>query len=761
MSHLLGAQDCVESLRRDVIDLQGALVEVFSRTGPVRFRSWKFPDKESCDLDLVLLLEQYDYREGEEEFNQHSHTVLLELVIDRLLLLLQSFNAYTEQMLGGQRAGDCGKAGGSVCVGPVVKRYWNNLIHFSSQQRRQRTSSASRMETSSSSSTHTDPRISSSTSQRSAPSSSPSCSLHTSPTPSARCRSVSCQTVESALVPCDACAGVQATLQDSARAVASLCQALGLSCSLWSFLQAVEETLQLGRLSACDLALWAHEQQRDLGRIQKHVTQVQEKVNSLTHSLQKAEEERDELRAQLQREKETNRREREERRRREEEWERTLQEEKHRRDEELRTQQEAQEELRRGAAALEVKISELKGELELQRETQQCLERERDSLVDEVHRLRLEEVRWKETEEKKRNLEMELSDSQKLLDKESAKYHSAQRQHEAMTVKQRALLERVDVLVQQCEELQSRLEECEDEKTELTDTLTHTTQERNTLQEQLTQQKRALLERVDVLVQQCEELQSRLEECEDEKTELTDTLTHTTQERNTLQEQLTQQKSELLSLNEDREKQCVQLRELEECVSGLTEDLQQAEERERILSELLSLNEDREKQCVQLRELEECVSGLTEDLQQAEERERILVAFPELNPQHTTPQSTGDVLCDMEQQLKANSMRIRVLEQENASLTNSLAKLKHTPTFTLRHQSAGDQTPCPDSESLEAERRERAKETQITSSAASSSSSALHHQTLCLSVVPDAGETYRKLRQAARARSAGRNRRRK
>lgn len=83
MSHLLGAQDCVESLRRDVIDLQGALVEVFSRTGPVRFRSWKFPDKESRDLDLVQLLEQYDYVEGEKEFNEHSHVVLLELVIDR------------------------------------------------------------------------------------------------------------------------------------------------------------------------------------------------------------------------------------------------------------------------------------------------------------------------------------------------------------------------------------------------------------------------------------------------------------------------------------------------------------------------------------------------------------------------------------------------------------------------------------------------------------------------------------------------------
>ncbi|XP_047655786.1 coiled-coil domain-containing protein 157-like isoform X4 [Tachysurus fulvidraco] len=137
MSHLLGAQDCVENLRRDVIDLQGALVDVFSRTGPVRFRSWKFPDKESCDLDLVQLLEQYDYVEGEKEFNEHSHTVLLELVIDRLLLLLQSFNAYMEQMLGGQRAGDCGKAGGPVCVGLVVRRYWKNLISCTSQQRQQ------------------------------------------------------------------------------------------------------------------------------------------------------------------------------------------------------------------------------------------------------------------------------------------------------------------------------------------------------------------------------------------------------------------------------------------------------------------------------------------------------------------------------------------------------------------------------------------------------------------------------------------------
>lgn len=83
MTHLLGRQDCVDSLRRDLIDLQGAVLDVFSRTGPVKCPSWKFPDKLSCNLDLVLLLEKYDFVEGEEEFNQHTHIVLLELVIDR------------------------------------------------------------------------------------------------------------------------------------------------------------------------------------------------------------------------------------------------------------------------------------------------------------------------------------------------------------------------------------------------------------------------------------------------------------------------------------------------------------------------------------------------------------------------------------------------------------------------------------------------------------------------------------------------------
>lgn len=39
-------------------------------------------------------------------------------------------------------------------------------------------------------------------------------------------------------------------------------------------------------------------------------------------------------------------------------------------------------------------------------------------------------------------------------------------------------------------------------------------------------------------------------------------------------------------------------------------------------------------------------------------------------------QGTGNVLLDMEQQLQANNIRIKVLEQENTTLHTSLVKLR-------------------------------------------------------------------------------------
>lgn len=86
MTQYLAYQDRIESLQRELIDLQGVTQDVFSRTGPVQFSSWKFPGQLSCNLDMVALLEEYDYVDGEDEFNQQAHTMLLELMIDRYLV---------------------------------------------------------------------------------------------------------------------------------------------------------------------------------------------------------------------------------------------------------------------------------------------------------------------------------------------------------------------------------------------------------------------------------------------------------------------------------------------------------------------------------------------------------------------------------------------------------------------------------------------------------------------------------------------------
>lgn len=120
--------------------------------------------------------------------------------------------------------------------------------------------------------------------------------------------------------------------------------------------------------------------------------------------------------------------------------------------------------------------------------------------------------------------------------------------------------------------------------------------------------------------------------------------------------------------------------------------------------------------------------------------------------------ATGDVMCDMEQQLRANLLRIRVLQQENASLSNSLSRLKDIQSREDKRRSleSGDAEMDRDSEAAEMRPLDKSTTPSTTST---SSSSILHYQTLSLN--QDAEETYMKIRHAARIRSAGTRRRRK
>ncbi|KAM8864838.1 coiled-coil domain-containing protein 157 isoform 1-T2 [Synchiropus picturatus] len=562
MTQFLGRQDCMDSLRRDLVDLQGAIVDVFSKTGPVQCPSWKFPDKLSCNLDMVSLLDQYDHVEGEDAFNQHAHIVLLELVIDRLLLLLQSFDSYVEAPGSSQQKRSTQQKG-CISIGLVVIKYWSHLVEFTQNK-------IMSPETGPSNVIEAIPN---------------SCNLSLSPTDPVESHpcstdvvshSASCQTGE---LPCDACNEVQSVLRQTGAALVGLFTAEGLPSSMQSLLAASEDHLEPGQMTDVDVAQWASEQLRDLRRLGKHIREVRETVQPLKKQLTAAEEERERLR--LESESAIKQLETEVKKYSATvtKLEKTQTLMKDKEEKLLEEKKQLQTEL----FSLKKSHSTLEEKLTLQQQSLQAHQAEQVSLLEKVRTLQMEEDLCGKLQKRVVKLQRQLSEQQLLYEKEKAKYQSACRQQESMQVKQNSLLERVDTLDVECEELHRQL---------------------------------GLKEEAEL------ELYSQLQEMSREKEHV---LT-----------QLTPQKELCVHLERDK-------RRLESDVG----------------------------------DLKRSVDDLQELVQSLEERERLLVAFPELSPLTLVqPQSTGNVLLDMEQQFQANSIRIKVLERENVSLHTSLVKLK-------------------------------------------------------------------------------------
>ncbi|KAM3611608.1 uncharacterized protein V6R79_021285 [Siganus canaliculatus] len=586
MSQFLGREDSIESLRRDLVDLQGATLDVFSRTGPVRFTSWKFPDKLSCNLDMFALLEQYDFVDGEDELNQHSHIVLLELVIDRLLLLLQSFNAYVEQIRSSYRR-EQPQQKGCLSVGLVVRNYWSNLVQFSKLKAISKNQAKEKIsdDEAESMSTFCFSARSSTSSFKSLPQShTPSTSAHSIPCLlKADSHNVSCQTFESSLVPCDACLQVQSILRKTGDALVELLQSENLPSSLQPLLQAVEDTMELGHMTASDVTQWATEQLRDMRRLAKHLQDVRATVQPLRDRAAVAEADRDRFKSEMDRARKEFRKELEKHQANTVQLEFSLRKaQRSMKETEDRLQEELQQ-LRKESLLLEESKSRLTEKVVTQEHTLQALECEKNALQDKLRTLNTEEDVCCKLQQRIQQLERHISDTELRLDKESAKYNSACRQQESMQAKHKSLLNRIDALDEECEELQRMLGESDEKQIGLHKQLQRMTEEKQQEQSQLKQQQ-AL----------CSELQ--------------------------------------------KEKQTLE---------------------------------------TQVDDLKKSVTELNEEVRALKETERLLVAFPELSPlTQAQPQSTGDVLLDMEQQLQANSIRIKVLEQENSSLLSSFVKLR-------------------------------------------------------------------------------------
>ncbi|NXT90909.1 CC157 protein, partial [Anhinga rufa] len=522
MAHLLGHPGCMESLRADLRDLQAAIADVSSRAGAVRFPSWKFPDKVSCELDLAALLERYDYAESDPDFSQHSHAVLLELVIDRrLLLLLQSFTGYVENLLSEQAVPPAQAVGPCMSAGLTVRRYWCSMLKLGAfYQQLLAEKAACRKEIPIPQSTsqagkpeeeclkHRSPDIlelRNSTKFAQSTSLCPSSSVHApdsdasgSSLPRAACsaakssRSIPTQTTGSSLGPCDTCASAQATLHEVGNAVTSICQSQNIPSALSRFQEMVEESKGRRTLSATDMSYWASEQSKDLSRISKHLQMLLQQVTPLKSKLEESEKQKDKLQKQvedfsrlLQAEKETQAQQRKE-------AEQNLEVKKKDYLEAVARLEQDKDDLRRGTVLCCVSPEVTKATL---------LEEMRTTMVARSWVLELEEKVQVLTSQRE-SLAQELSATTTQLEKEKAKVESMLRHQESLQAKQRALLLQLDSLDQEREELQASLGEAEESKARLAEQLEES-------QEQSGQQLRAQQANVSKLEEQAQELKER------------------------------------------------------------------------------------------------------------------------------------------------------------------------------------------------------------------------------------------------------------
>ncbi|KAF1456056.1 hypothetical protein FQV08_0012588, partial [Pygoscelis antarcticus] len=583
MAHLLGHPGCMESLRADLRDLQAAIADVSSRAGVVRFPSWKFPDKVSCDLDLAALLERYGYAENDPEFTQHSHVVLLELMIDRrLLLLLQSFTGYAENLLSERAIPPARAVGPCMSAGLTARRYWCSMLKLGAfYQQLLAEKKACRKEiptlqpTSRARKPEKEPpkhclpdilELRTSTEVAQSTSLCPSLRVRVpdggasgSSLPRAACstaessRSIPTQTTGSSLGPCDTCASAQTSLHEVGKAITSICQSQNIPSALSRFQEMVEESTGRRTLSATDMSYWASEQSKDLSRISKHLQMLLQQVNPLKSQLEESEKQKDKLRKKvgdfsrlLQAEKETQAQQKKE-------AEQNLEVKNKEYLEAVARLERDKDDLRRGTVLLGQRC---------------CVSPEvtKTTLLEEMRTTMVARSRVLELEEKvqlltgqQESLGQELSATTTQLEKEKVKVESMLRHQESLQAKQRALLQQLDSLDQEREELQASLGEAEEDKARLAE----------------------------------------------------------------------------------------------------------------------QLEESREQSGQQLQAQQANVSKLEEQARELKERERLLVFFPELHvPTEMQFESSGSLTEDMEKQLQANSIRISVLEQENARLRSALAKVK-------------------------------------------------------------------------------------
>ncbi|XP_038008751.1 coiled-coil domain-containing protein 157-like [Motacilla alba alba] len=541
---------------------------------------------------------------------------------DRLLLLLQSFTGYADTVLSGRAVPPPRGPAPGMSAGLTARTFWSSMLKLGAfcQQLRDEAGKYQKetlkcilpevLESG------TPPEAAQSTSVRPnasvQPRASPSLALSTSSVPT--------QTPGSPLGSCDSCSSAQASLHEVGRAITSICQSQNIPSALSKFQEVLEDSAGRRNLSATDMSYWASEQSKDLSRINKHLQGLLQQLNPVKAQLEEMGKQKEKLQKQvedfsrkLQAEKDTQAEQ-------QKKAEQSLKAKEKEHSEAVARLEQDKEDLRRGAALLEERLSALKEELAVKEVAVQELELSKTTLLEEMRTTMVARSQVLELEEKvqvltgqRDSLEQELSATSVQLEKEKVRVESMFRHEEVRPAPERGTAEPL---------LLSGLWGW-----------VHSPTRAHPPSQSLQAKQRTLLQQLDSLDREREELQASLGEAEEDKARLAEQL-----------EQSQQQSGKQLQAQQE-----------------LLDTLQR---------EKLALEQS-------ILELQANTSRLQEQAQELRERERLLVLFPDLHiPTETQFESSGNFAEDMKSQLRANKIRMEVLERENTQLEALLAKVK-------------------------------------------------------------------------------------
>ncbi|KAH9525252.1 hypothetical protein Btru_000832 [Bulinus truncatus] len=616
MAYLLGNETCIESLQKDVEDLQWTVKEIISRIGPIPAQSWKFPDKIACDVDVRDLLDLYSCDDQDDvEDRQVAHIALYELVIDRLVLILQSLSIFIERYMncGGKGPHDDGENKLSSSVGIAAKQHWlnmnklNTLVQHLQSENRSKTNKVSELEQEKNNpeSNHFMPVTVNSEHKQSnsvlhtpgtlgviPPNNADLVLMGLSPPPlkklsiSQDMSHKSCQTLETAFVPCESCDIIQRKMREGGDLVIKSCTDQGLPCSLKKFKNQVNH---VEMLTFNDICRWMTEQNKDIGRIVKQSELLQSMVDPIKLELKEAGSKvkvADE-KLRLSEKKLAEVKENSNIMYANLEKKITDQESKHL--ELLSEEKKSKEMLLQQKELVDRELSEAKIQIDQQMKAMNKLETEFKNLEYQLENKIKEADRVGQLTEEMVELKTQLADVtaqmtgyQKALAKEQGKSRSLSKHNESLQAKQEALLSRMDLLGQNNDTFASQLASLEEERNNLDNKLTELTVE-------------------------TKELKKKLKE------------------------------NEVILKNLEKEKKSLK----------------------KSLQESLAT-----------------VGGLKTQLEEAKERERMIVEYPDLNgPVNRDYQGSGDIAQDMKNQITANQVRIKVLQSQNDTLSESVKKI--------------------------------------------------------------------------------------